>query len=102
MGRDAFERLMGPAEEILKKEVEEYERLNKDLFRQASDAASLLETSEVAPLVRDASNASTRIKQGSSGSHVSKAGRQNSVGKCAGKKPAEGSGKKGGPRYSLV
>lgn len=31
MGRDAFERLMGPAEEILKKEVEEYEKLNKTL-----------------------------------------------------------------------
>ena len=31
MGRDAFERLMGPAEEVLKKEVEEYERLNLKL-----------------------------------------------------------------------
>ena len=31
MGRDAFERLMGPAEEVLKKEVEEYEKLNHTL-----------------------------------------------------------------------
>ena len=39
MGRDAFERLMGPAEDILRKEVEEYETLNRSI-RQASGASS--------------------------------------------------------------
>jgi len=39
MGRDAFERLMGPAEDILKKEVEDYEKLNRKLIRQVSGAA---------------------------------------------------------------
>jgi len=39
MRRDAFERLMGPAEDILKKEVEEYEKVNKKLISQVSDAA---------------------------------------------------------------
>ena len=36
MGRDAFERLMGPAEEVLKKEVKEYERLNDSLLGASS------------------------------------------------------------------
>jgi hypothetical protein len=42
MGRDAFERLMGPAEDILKNEVEAYEKLNNKLIGQvgcASEAA---------------------------------------------------------------
>ena len=31
MERNAFERLMGPAEEILKKEIEVYKRVNRSL-----------------------------------------------------------------------
>ena len=36
MGRDAFERLMGPAEEILTKEVAEYDRINSEMLNQGS------------------------------------------------------------------
>ena len=42
LGRDAFERLMGPAEDILLKEVQEYETLNRTI-RQASGASTQAE-----------------------------------------------------------
>lgn len=37
MGRDAFERLMGPAEDVLREEIREYERLNEALLRLPKD-----------------------------------------------------------------
>lgn len=40
MGRDAFERLMGPAEEILQKEIAEYERQNADIAKQTKQPSS--------------------------------------------------------------
>ena len=41
MARDAFERLMGPAEEVLSEKVAEYARLNEQLARQGSRRPSL-------------------------------------------------------------
>ena len=41
MARDAFERLMGPAEEVLSEKVAEYTRLNEQLAREGSRHPSL-------------------------------------------------------------
>ena len=87
MGRDAFERLMGPAEEILKKEVDEYARLNSDLARQAGS-----------PSPADANTVSDQSKQGKSAGHgAGKAAKKASLAKPPSKKAGPD-----GPRYSLV
>ena len=42
MGRDAFERLMGPTEQILSKHLEEYERINAAASSSESSAAEVV------------------------------------------------------------
>ena len=42
MGRDAFERLMGPTEQILSKHLEEYERINAAASNSVSSAAEVV------------------------------------------------------------
>ncbi|KAK9834249.1 hypothetical protein WJX74_007531 [Apatococcus lobatus] len=49
MARDAFERLMGPAEEVLSKTVAEYTRLNEQLAQQGSRHPSLTSQAPLLP-----------------------------------------------------
>ena len=64
LGRDAFERLMGPCEEVLEREVEAYTQLNKALHLEKSPVSII--SPEIEAAASDGAGLSKKIvKQGS-------------------------------------